>query len=353
MQLRSIFLSIILVVSSSYAQSEEQYFVQQVLTRAVLEIGSGETKIMVADVDVITNKIVTIWHQGFKKISLKKDVASSSDNCLSSGIEQEVISTILSMKEKVKQFRPVEWVAVGTSVFRTAKNGQEFLERVKQATNIEVRLLPQIEEAEIGFATAVEASGKSVKNTISWDSGSGSFQIASMENGKLEMYGAEFAFVPTLEALFAIRNQPFNVNSPNPTSLEEALKLIKAVRANLPSAPLWLANNNKNVFGIGGDAGDLFHIGSVAAGRTTYTKEELFEAILQACDKSDEQLRGKFVKPEKVIIALVLMYTIMDHCGIKEVTYCPTIGSCKGMLLTPRLWKIRNYLDVLEPSSVW
>lgn len=342
MKLRSIFMTLIMLTTISISpppiHSVELHTAQQVTTRAALDMGSGEIKITVADVDLLTNKIVTIWHQSKKRVPVRKDVAASPDNRLSPAIEEQVIDTILTMKENVKQFNAKEWVAVGTSVYRTAKNGQEFLDRVRRATGVVIHLLPQIEEAEIGFTTAVATSKESPDDAISWDSGSGSFQITKMLDGNLEMYGAEFAFVPALEAIFAIRHQSFNNSSPNPISKNEALELIKSIQSKLPATPQWLTNSNKSLIGIGGDAGDLFHIGSVATGKRSFTKEDIFKAISELSGKTDEQLRDQFVLPEKTIIALSLIYAIMDHCNLKEVTYFPTFGNCEGVLITPRFW---------------
>lgn len=327
-----------LIATEQLIDIKKESLIEQVIVRGSLDVGSGETKMTVASVNTETNQIEKILYQKYLVVELRKDLGSSTDGCLSEKIEKKLINTIRAMQEDVKPFGPQEWVGVGTSVFRTAKNSQEFLNRVEAATGISIRIIPQIEEGEIGFASAAGASREAPEEIVAWDSGSGSFQICSLINGKLEMYGDEFAFVPALEALFKNRNQPFSSDiSPNPVSRTEALKLIETIRTKLPPLPSWIVENNKKVVSIGGEKICIFSIGTIATGQSTLTKEQVMQAILQHCDKNDDEL-SRFAHPKKVVVSLVLLYTVMDHCGFEKVLYFPTNGGCEGILITPRFW---------------
>lgn len=307
--------------------------------RASIDVGSGDTKVTVADVNHQVNKISKIWLQTVKTVELRKDLTvSKEEKCLSKKITLELIDAIKTIQEKGAVFQPLEWTAVGTSVFRTAKNGKEVLESVKEATGISIRLIPQLDEAKIGFASAVAASGEDPENVIAWDSGSGSFQISTMVEGKLEMYGAEFAHVPTIELLFALRKQPFSRDvSLNPVSLEEALELIDTIKkTKLPEVPSWLVKQPKKVIGIGGYS--IFGAGNEATGKSTYTQHDILEAIKQNCGKSDSALSAS-PYANKLVVCLVLLYSVMSHCGFEQITYCETNGICEGLLITPEYWQ--------------
>ena len=52
--------------ASHFAQEEH-------VTRAAFDIGSGETKITVGEVNATTNKINRIWLQTFKVVELRRD----------------------------------------------------------------------------------------------------------------------------------------------------------------------------------------------------------------------------------------------------------------------------------------
>lgn len=308
------------------------------ITRAALDVGSGDTKITIAEVNLQTNKIKKIWLQTYKAVELRQDLnASQEEKLLSKKITLQLIDTLKEFQEQSSQYHPVEWAAVGTSVFRTAKNGKEVLEDVENATGIKIRIIPQLEEAKIGFASAVAASGEEPDNVISWDSGSGSFQITTLVDGKLEMYGTEFAIVPAMEMLFAIRNQPYSKDvSPNPISIEEAFELIKKIQNQLPEVPSWLLNNRKKLIGIG--SASLFSIVKGQTGQSSYSQEDVKEAIFNSCGKKDSEL-GEFRKCGEVAVGLVLLYSVMNHCGFEQVTYCETTGCCEGLLITPQFWE--------------
>lgn len=323
-------------ISSCYSEDEAKQ--QAVVRRGAFDIGSGDTKITVADVDTKTNRITQIWHSTFKTVALRKDMAASKDKSLSPKIQRELISTINDMKDKVSQYNPVQWSAVGTSVFRTAVNGPKFLKEVEAETGLTISLLPQEEEGRIGFASAIAASNESLENVIAWDSGSGSFQISTLIGGKLQVYGAEFAYVPALQALFTLRGQPHSLDkSPNPVSTDDALKLIETIGQKLPKIPEWLAENNKRIIAIGGNT-SIFAAAAIESGNSTFTKQEVMEALLATCNKSDEEL-SYFPEPHEVVIDFALLYAVMDHTGIEQVTHCETNGATEGMLVTPELWQ--------------
>jgi len=309
-----------------------------VITRASVDIGSGETKLTVADVDTDLNQIVLIRYQNHQSVELKKNLAESSNGCLDKTIEDKLISTLKNMQAEVSLYAPKQWFGVGTSVFRTAKNGQDVLDRVKAETNISIQLVPQAVEGEIGFFSAVAASKLLPIDVIAWDSGAGSFQISTLIDGQIEVYGSEFAYVPALEALFAIRGKPFSQNvSPNPVSLAEAYDLVMSIEECLPPVPQWLIEHNKHVITFGGQT-SIFKIGMTATGRTTYTKSQVWEAILQLAGKTSAQL-SNFAKPDEAVVALILLFSVMDHCAIDRVSYFDANGGCEGILIIPRFWQ--------------
>jgi exopolyphosphatase/guanosine-5'-triphosphate,3'-diphosphate pyrophosphatase len=308
-----------------------------VVTRASLDIGSGLTKITVADVDLETNTITEIWYRTFVEVPLRRELV---DGYLTERVEALLVDTLKTMQENARQFNPTEWSGIATSVFRTAKNGQEFLDRVKSATGIALKIIPQKEEAKIGFTSAAAISNIPADNIISWDSGSGSFQISTLINGNLEMYGAEFALVPTVESLFNLRNQPYLSNTLiNPVSESEALSLIEIIKSTkLPEVPTWLSENgnNKSLVAIG-DKSSIFNTGKIAVGHSPYTKQEILDAIIKNSGKRDDELT-EFYKADEVMIGLILVYSVMDHCQIDQVNYFNTNGSCEGLLISADYW---------------
>lgn len=306
--------------------------------RATLDVGSGATKILVADVDRITNQITKIWHRNSKIVALRQDLHANQDERLSQEIENKLIQTIQEIQNDVKDLQPQEWAAVGTSVFRTAKNGEEFLKRVEEKTKIKIRLIPQSEEGEIGFITAVAACGKTRENVIAWDSGIGSFQMSASIDGEMTMYGSEFGFQSALELLFALRGKPATASiSPNPVNPDEIPGFIESLKEHLPPPPVWITNHQREVITFG-DMGCIFSMGMIATGHSSFSKEEIMLAISRLANSTDAQL-NMFPSPHKTMVGLCLLYAVMDHCKISETTFYQTNGSCEGMLIMPRFWE--------------
>lgn len=311
-----------------------------IVRRAAIDVGSAETKLTIADVDTETNKIIKVYYQDYKTVELRKDLATSHDGTLSKEIEMKLITALNDYKTSTAKFSPDQWFGVGTSVFRNAKNGQKFLEHIKTETGIKIHLAAQIEEGEIGFKSAVAASGLDTDQVIAWDSGSGSFQITTMNADQLEMYGAEFAFVPALEVLInTIRGETFYPDhTPNPITIDETHLLALIIQnEKLPPIPNWLALTDKKIVSFGGYT-SIFSLGQIATGKETYTREELLDAIEKFAGKTDDQLTI-FPVPQKAIVGLTLLYSVMNHCGINEMIYKRTNGGCEGLLIIPRYWE--------------
>jgi exopolyphosphatase / guanosine-5'-triphosphate,3'-diphosphate pyrophosphatase len=307
-----------------------------IVRRAALDVGSGACKILIADVDTDTQKITSVHFKEFQTLELRKDLLASTDGCVSPMMEEQLVNLLKDWKRKNSHLEAKEWKGVGTSVFRKAKNGQALLDRIKKETGIEILLVPQEEEGEIGFKSAVAYTGLDPENVITWDNGSGSFQITTLIQGKLEMYGTEFAVSPAIEALFTkIRKEKFLNQTPNPISQEEAEALITVIREKLPPVPEWIAANNKTVVHI---RSSYYDMATQAVGKSSFSQKELWDTIVTLMGKTDEELSA-FLEPSNVVASALFLYTVMNHCGFENIVYAPTTGSCDGLLIMPHYWK--------------
>lgn len=315
------------------------YFVFSVeaITRAVFDLGSSEAKITVADVNTDTNQITKIWLQYCETVGLRKDLAVEGNGFLSKEAEERLLNTLKKMKANALQYNPEQWFGVGTSVFRLAKNGQEILDRIKLELDLTIHLIPQSEEGEIGFISAIAATGLQNEDVISWDSGAGSFQISNFNEGKIEFYGTEFGIVNAIDALLQIQGKSYAAgDTTNPVRMEEIKKVVTAIQQKLPELPNWLINKSKPVIAVGGIS--IFSIAEIALKKTTFSKKEIWEAIGKLCNKTDEELASFKVPPRAIVSGLIFLYSVMDHCKIDEVKYCRTNGSCEGILIIPKYW---------------
>lgn len=340
--IKNIILSIILSTTLITINSTEA-MEGLTIRRAALDIGSGGTKVTVADVDPHHNKIVKIHYSKEVPVHLKRDMLNSGQPRFSDAIQQKFIDALMNYKTELTQYEPMEWSGVGTAAARQSENAQEMFDRAQNELGINLKIIPQEEEGRVGFNTAVAVSGIPEDELIAYDSGSGSFQLTTMIDGKLEVVQGDFAFSQAWDTLYqevrGLKKTP--ITSPNPISFEEAQKVVPLLQKRLPqmskSFAAKLICEETTVVGIG-NQNFIFAIGAVAVGKNTYTKEELWTAIEAHCGKTDDQLKN-FSVPQEVVIGMILLYSVMDGMGIDQLTYSFANGCCEGVLIDPAFWK--------------
>jgi hypothetical protein len=91
-----------------------------------------------------------------------------------------------------------------------------------------------------------------------------------------------------------------------------------------------------DVVAIGGSF-SAFQLAAQATKKQIYTKEDIWQAIVDLTGRTDEEL-AQFPEPAMVIPRLTLVYTLMKHYNIPKVHSFSTVGSTLGILMSPRLW---------------
>lgn len=112
---------------------------------AILDLGTNTFNLLIAEVD--TNNNYTIILSEKRPVKLGEGGINNGEiakNAFDRGIE-----AIESYFGKIKQHHVSKIKAFGTSAFRTAKNGADFLETVKKKTNISIEIASGDREAEL------------------------------------------------------------------------------------------------------------------------------------------------------------------------------------------------------------
>lgn len=321
--------------------------IQELEMRVAFDFGSGEAKMIVCSVDPTTNKVVKIWLTRNIIVEVRKDQANSLDGSLSPAIEKQLIDTIQTLKQEAAAFNPKKFAAVGTSVFRTAKNGLEVLERILAATGLEIMLCEHLEEGKLGFTTGVAASGLPAEEVIVWDIGAGSNQWCAIVDGNFKMYGVEYAYVKAMEELFKIRKQTFSTSiSPNPVSRTEAFELIEIIKSHLPPREAWMNDPNKKLVTVD-QFPTLMRIMGFKDVHAQFTRQDIMDLLETLYDKTDVQLNQMYTlnKAPNLLASLITVCAMMEHCGFEEIHHynVRTAGSALGMTITPHYW--HDYVD--------
>ena len=307
--------------------------------RAAFDIGSGATKLMIADVDVETGQLGTAVHASERTVRYALDW--KTHGVLSDAVQAEGIKVLHALRTEVLASGCTAYTAVATEVFRKAPNDAAFLQRVRAELGLEVALVSQEEEAQIGFLTAVAVGRRGRAATLAWDSGGGSFQFScaaaageagAASSGLRTYVGALGASVATAAMIEHVQKRSLaETASPNPASRDEAHQLVAYCRAQLETPPPWL-RGAALATAIGG-ANSIFRcveqvthdLNPAAAAAAAAALPGRFgvaavRAALEACcGLSDAALMDKgHAEAAMVVPKLCLLQAVLEACELQE-----------------------------------
>eukprot|EP00929_Paragymnodinium_shiwhaense_P088225 TRINITY_DN48503_c0_g1_i1.p1 TRINITY_DN48503_c0_g1~~TRINITY_DN48503_c0_g1_i1.p1 ORF type:complete len:344 (+),score=73.94 TRINITY_DN48503_c0_g1_i1:68-1099(+) len=313
--------------------------------RAAFDIGSGATKLMVAEVNVTTSTVSKVLFSMERPVSFAVDWKGSADGTLSEAIQGKGLEALRLFNEECARLQvPAQnRAAVATEVFRKAKNGPDYLKRVSELLHIRVETVPQEEEAELGFRTAVALCGRAEEEVIAWDSGGASFQITCRSGGcgsPLQAYLGTWGTGNVTALLVTdVQKREFSPSMVlNPVPAADAEALPAALKAQMaPPAP-WL--QGKHVVAIGGP-NSMFAIAAECLSKAEYNLQDVLSAVAMSVDRSEEEVSKRHHCDDElrepasyVVPKLSLLRAVMEHCSISAVSYQPAIGSCPGLLIS-------------------
>lgn len=348
---------------------------RHVFRRAALDIGSGQHKLLVADVDTRAGggagQIVRIVHAEQVQVLLGHDLVGNGSGALSDAILSTSRQTIARFKSVAQSLgADGRIVGVATAVFRRAENGPDFLDSLTQFPGVSVRVVTQDLEGRLGFLSALASRRAPAAQLIAWDSGAGSFQLSAArehEHGAAERadgQGADGRGVRVheghlgdsdvtqmlVERVQGLSFAPDGSSSPNPVSAAQARSLVAQLRIELPPPPTWLAHKATQpgvvVVGIG-ERTSIFFVAAAITGRRAFTREDVWRAVERVVGRGDAELASAYPLHEEAAMAvpkLCLLYAVMEAVGLSLVHYAPTMGSCEGVLLTEELWQLAQPL---------
>lgn len=300
-----------------------------VLNRAGLDIGSGATKLKIAQVDSCKNKVLEILLDKSFAVEYKSDLKKSKDNAFSKSILSKGEESFKSIQNLMKEYKVSEVKAVATSAFRTSNNSKQVVDIAKKY-GINVSIITQKEEALLGYKAARSLSGSN--NYIVWDIGGGSMQMVYKLNTKELIYEGHLASVPFREYILKEVQKTTKV-SPNPISIQVMAKSLKyaqkyALKDLSEGFKALYRRKSIDVVGIGG-----VHSKAIlkAMGRDKYyTKSQLKKFLEKQRQLNDQELGGKYASTS--VSNLILVLGFMNALNINKVI-TGNINLSDGLLL--------------------
>ncbi|HEX9636950.1 MAG TPA: Ppx/GppA phosphatase family protein [Acidobacteriota bacterium] len=148
---------------------------------AAIDIGSNAMRLVLAklhangELEVVENRRepVRLGHDVFLK------------GALSDATLERAIAALVGFAAAIKEFGAEAVRAVATSAVREASNRDQFVERMLQATGIELQAIPGAEEARLTYLAAAGRVDLSKSSALLVDVGGGSVEVTLVQNGEI------------------------------------------------------------------------------------------------------------------------------------------------------------------------
>ncbi|MEZ4846471.1 MAG: hypothetical protein R2877_05880 [Bdellovibrionota bacterium] len=315
--------------------------------RGVFDVGSGSTKVNVSTIDKCLQKINAELFQGSEKVGYKQSLTDNQNSFAPTIIEQgehaietlkkaaEAEVSVISALTKTGQ-KSVQWRGIATSAFRQSKNGKESLDRFSKNTSIPFKIIPQEEEAKLGFAAGISLA-KDPSKAIVWDIGGGSQQITFKESKtkiKMLMFekGAETVKNKILQDV--LKKDPSKIKTPNPIGKMHLAESQKAIQDIFPENQFDKIPANFELIGIGGV--HQFSIPKATSKNESYTLDDVSTALTNYLEKDDAAIKDKYA--DTMVTNLILVETLLNRMRLKDVKICK-YGIADGYMLVNDNWK--------------
>lgn len=289
--------------------------------RAALDVGSGTTKLKVAQVNICTHKILKVLAESHRKVSYAASLESNNQNIPDHLVDKGIVA-INELKKIASKYGVVKMKGVATSAFRLAKNGQAVIDRINtKVSGLSLKRITQREEAEIGYAGVEIQLEKQKKNFVLWDIGGGSMQILAKKDGQVLTYFGNIASNTFRTHFLSASEIKQGKVSPNPISKKEFKEslvwLKKELAPKIKEAKLETVLSEWPVYGIGGVHN---YAVSKVINKKTWTASELRSFIQTRLGKGDKELGGSDQYKPSRVSNLILVLGFMEAFGIEKVS---------------------------------
>lgn len=288
--------------------------------RGAIDIGSGSTKALAAEVDICEKKIVRTLYEHQIPLAFADAVARSPQGEIPDKFRDQAVKDIQPLLEAMKAHNLKRISALATSTFRTSKNGAEAALEMSERLNIPIHIVTQEQEAEIGAMSALSQKTLAPNTAfVVWDIGGGSMQMWTPGDDAPRLFKGDLASVSFKNKVIQTLQgkNPKRVSSPNPLG-RHAPKAVElaATHARKEVPPIFKERAAAPWIGIGGVLAISVQkqIDKDAHG---FSRAQLAQTLREKSALKDAQIESKYRETEVSNLALVLGY--MEALGVDSV----------------------------------
>ncbi len=315
--------------------------VSQKVVRGAIDIGSGATKLRVAEVNLKDRKIDRIIINESFPVQYQEHLSKSPDNTFDEQVMQTGIDAISKSKEIAMQNGAEKVIAVATASFRKAANSQEFIDRIYKETGVRVYVIDQELEGKLAFNAVLSQGNYNPNSLIVWDIGGGSLQMTALNpHGGYDIFRGDLASIQFKNMMIKeIQHKNVNqVTTPNPLTPKDIQQgLAKSREVTQEVDQIFKKRINQPQTQIVG-VGNIFAYGiyPLVGKKSSYTLQDLGQATVQLAGKDDQQLGGgDYANVQATNAILVLGY--MQGLNIQNMQVLD-VNNADGALLYPDFW---------------
>ncbi len=156
-----------------------------VMRLAAIDIGSNAARLLISEVLELPNGKPQFQKLNLVRVPLRLGFDVFDDNKISKEKEVMIMKMMHAYKLLIDVYGVTQYRACATAAMRSAENGPEILERVKNETGIEIEIITGDAEASLIYENHVAENMNSNNSYLYVDVGGGSTELTFFENGKL------------------------------------------------------------------------------------------------------------------------------------------------------------------------
>lgn len=273
------------------------YSTPKTAVRAAIDIGSGATKLRIAEVNIRENKIEKILFEDNFAVPYQEYLSRSKDNSFNSEIMDIGIEALKKCKAKAEEYNADKIIGVATASFRNAYNVREFIDKILKETDITIFVINQKLEGLLTFHAVTSQIEDDPSNVLVWDIGGGSLQFTSSDDdGNSIMFRGHKASIPFKNYIIEkIQNHdPLLYNSPNPMTKTEMIRAEK--HAQIISSEVSqeirdkISSPKTRIIGVGNIF--IYRIYPLLNKKSPFLLSDLEKKIKTLKNKTDAELNG-------------------------------------------------------------
>ncbi len=312
------------------------------VTLVVFDIGSGTTRMLVAEVDPRAGLVLDTRLTLSRKVGYADDLARNGGGRFSEAIMAEGSAAMAELLSLAEPYQPSVRIGVATQAFREADNALGLVDRWFDEHLLDVRIISQCEEGRLAFDLVRAARPEFDGPLLVWDIGAASQQLIWSFDPATppRINSSPLASVSFKHAALVDLERSTNQYSPNPISADEAGRLAelaeRLARHDRLDTIATLMSEQAAVVGVGGVLAISVAQQVADGGGRVITRAAVEAALARQLGRSDQDIGGEFAATE--VSNLILVAALMRFYGIER--YEPMRVSLAEALLQD--WMLRR-----------